>query len=541
LQILGSQVLLFSNPDHPAVSLRLHDMDQELSLCTVLDYYLDNVIANIPELAICMHSKGLVRGYKLVETRHIPYMSDTGRPLFDVQDVSMNASMLLKFLQENCSRPNGTYWLYRKEGESSLRLYDVNVLSQGKQLKWKYMMAMLCYRFAARASRLIRSLASGSPRLQEQLQQRQRDLLRTCMGLLGEIAQAGGTSHSSICASVSEQLADTYIRECEQLHGSSSSVNKASFPADDSADENQRAVDTLQHAKEHLMDSIVSFEECVPPRKSPSVLSHKKDGGDNDVINSSDAGTDGTDVEDGGDDEDMDFFMDEELMRLKLKFSSVCLEQGIAYSESDLWLDAVKSMLEACRFLPLRVIPERVKSVVCGLEGDVVGSSDGCGKADPIDELLDELDFDGVAGRLTASDKMVVCSSDADLRCYLLERIGDTASQLPIAIANHLTGLYRVISGEERDALQELQSESQRSQWLQQATSGDHSLFQSVAGAMDSTEDLLLLAFLSYLRSMSPPVDSELYLYVSHGGGGGVLHGLGLTASYVFSFADAAC
>ncbi|KAE8894645.1 hypothetical protein PF003_g21358 [Phytophthora fragariae] len=84
--ILGSQVLLFSNQEHPAVSLKLHDMDKELSLCTVLDYYLDNVIANIPELAICMHSKGLVRGYKLVETRQIPYMSGTGRPLFDVQD-----------------------------------------------------------------------------------------------------------------------------------------------------------------------------------------------------------------------------------------------------------------------------------------------------------------------------------------------------------------------------------------------------------------------------------------------------------------------
>ncbi|KAG6614792.1 Erythroid differentiation-related factor 1 [Phytophthora cinnamomi] len=84
--ILGSQVLLFSNQEHPAVSLKLHDMDKELSLCTVLDYYLDNVIANIPELAICLHSKGLVRGYKLVETRQIPYMSGSGRPLFDVQD-----------------------------------------------------------------------------------------------------------------------------------------------------------------------------------------------------------------------------------------------------------------------------------------------------------------------------------------------------------------------------------------------------------------------------------------------------------------------
>lgn len=492
-------------------------MDQELSLCTVLDYYLDNVIANIPELAICMHSKGLVRGYKLVETRHIPYMSDTGRPLFDVQDVSMNASMLLKFLQENCSRPNGTYWLYRKEGESSLRLYDVNVLSQGKQLKWKYMMAMLCYRFAARASRLIHSLASDSPRLQKQLQQRQRDLLRTCMNLLGEIAQAGGTSHSSICASVSEQLADTYIRECEQLHGAANTAKSSSLPDDDTADESQRAVETLQHAKEHLMDSIISFKECVPPQKSPSVLVHQKDGGGEDVINSSDAGTDGTDVEDGDDDEDMNFFMDEELTRLKLKFSSVCLEQGIAYSESRKWLEAVKTMLEACRFLPPSAIPERVKPIACGLESTATSENDGFSKANPIDELLDELDFDGVAGRLTAPDRMTVCSSDADLRCYLLERIGDVASQLPIPITNHLTGLYRIISGEQRDALQKLQDESKRSQWLQQATDAEDPLFQSFSSAMNNVEGLLMLAFFSYLRSMSPSVDSELYLYVSRG------------------------
>ncbi|KAI9905567.1 hypothetical protein PsorP6_014060 [Peronosclerospora sorghi] len=144
-------------------------LDKE-SLCTVLDYYLDNVIANIPELAICMHSKGFVRGYKLVETRQIPYMSATGRPLLDVEDVSMNASMLLKFRQEIGLRQNGTYWLHRKEGGTSLRLYDVDVLSRGSQLKWKYMMAMLCYRFAARDSRISTLVASGTPQLRKQLQ-----------------------------------------------------------------------------------------------------------------------------------------------------------------------------------------------------------------------------------------------------------------------------------------------------------------------------------------------------------------------------------
>ncbi|KAI9912341.1 hypothetical protein PsorP6_006065 [Peronosclerospora sorghi] len=240
-------------------------LDKDLSLCTVLDYYLDNVIANIPELAIFMHSKGFVRGYKLVETRQIPYMSATGRPLFDVQDVSMNASMLLKFRQEICLRQNGTYRLHRKEVETSLRLYDVDVLSRGSQLKWKYMMEMLCYRFAARDSRLWTIVASGTPQLLKQLQQRQRDLLRTCMSLLGEISQKGGAAHSSICSSVSEQLADTYLRECHQLH----SFNSATTSSADS--DRDASIRSLKKAKKYLLASIKLFKVCIPSDSS-SVL-----------------------------------------------------------------------------------------------------------------------------------------------------------------------------------------------------------------------------------------------------------------------------
>ncbi|RHZ28998.1 hypothetical protein DYB37_001285 [Aphanomyces astaci] len=216
-----------TNKDHPAVSLKLHDVNDELSLCTALDYYLDNVIANIPELAICMHSHGYVRGYQLLQTRDIPYLNGAAsRPLFDVQDVDMNATMLLRFLQQNCTASNGTYWLFREEGSRSLRLYDVRMLSQGKQRKWKYMMAMLCYRFASRAGRLVVA-ATASPTLQHRLRLRQRELLATCLELLDEIRtqppQTSSCHHhpqypslssspkDSISAMVEEAMADTYL------------------------------------------------------------------------------------------------------------------------------------------------------------------------------------------------------------------------------------------------------------------------------------------------------------------------------------------
>ncbi|KAG1691659.1 hypothetical protein DVH05_005557 [Phytophthora capsici] len=482
--ILGSQVLLFSNQEHPAVSLKLHDMDQELSLCTVLDYYLDNVIANIPELAICMHSKGLVRGYKLVETRQIPYMSGTGRPLFDVQDVSMNASMLLKFLQENCSRPNGTYWLHRKEGESSLRLYDVDVLSQGSQLKWKYMMAMLCYRFAARASRLANSLAAGAPHLQQQLQHRQRELLRTCMSLLGEIAQKGGATHSSICSSVSEQLADTYLRECNQFHVS----NFADSASPDS--DREAAIESLEKAKQYLLASIKLFEECIPKHSDP-VLTHSEDGTyGGDVI-------DELAPEDEDGEAEMGSFMDEELNRLQLKFSSACLELGQLYAGSRKWLDAVKCIVEASQFLSLSSIPEGVERL------DLTSP----GQDSVVNTLLDNLDFDGVGRGGFSQDKIPICISGAELRCSLLGLIGDMAAQRPVGVYGMLTNVYDIISGVKRNQFSDICGSS--SEFLKTFGNGGESSDSATLASKE--EGLMMLSFLAYLRALSPPVDSELY------------------------------
>ncbi|KAL7691647.1 putative tetratricopeptide-like helical domain superfamily [Plasmopara halstedii] len=481
--ILGSQVLLFSNQEHPAVSLKLHDMDNELSLCTLLDYYLDNVIANIPELAICMHSKGLVRGYKLVETGKIPYMSGTGRPLFDVQDVSLNASMLLKFLQENCSRPNGTYWLHRKEGESSLRLYDVDMLSQGSQLKWKYMMAMLCYRFAARASRLINSLAAGTPQLQQQLHQRQRELLRTCMSLLGEIAEKGGTAHSSICSSVSEQLADTYLRECSQFHPLTAT--------DSVAADWEAAINSLKMAKEYLHASIKLLEECIS-QDSISILTHSESCLYDDTVVDGDSEL----AEDDGEGEVGDF-MHEELDRLRLKFSSACLELGQLHVGSRKWLEAVDNIVEASQFITLSSIPE-------GIQPLDLASPDQEGM---VNSLLDKLDFDGVRRGGSSRNTVPFCKSSSELRGSLLNLIGDMAAQRPVDVYQELNVLHEIISGVKRNRFFDLCNSTQ--DFLKLVENEEMSSDSKTVS--EKEEALMVLSFFSYLRALSPPVDSELY------------------------------
>ncbi|KAL8007668.1 putative tetratricopeptide-like helical domain superfamily [Plasmopara halstedii] len=449
--ILGSQVLLFSNQEHPAVSLKLHDMDNELLY-----------------LAICMHSKGLVRGYKLVETGKIPYMSGTGRPLFDVQDVSLNASMLLKFLQENCSRPNGTYWLHRKEGESSLRLYDVDMLSQGSQLKWKYMMAMLCYRFAARASRLINSLAAGTPQLQQQLHQRQRELLRTCMSLLGEIAEKGGTAHSSICSSVSEQLADTYLRECSQFHPLTAT--------DSVAADWEAAINSLKMAKEYLHASIKLLEECIS-QDSISILTHSESCLYDDTVVDGDSEL----AEDDGEGEVGDF-MHEELDRLRLKFSSACLELGQLHVGSRKWLEAVDNIVEASQFITLSSIPE-------GIQPLDLASPDQEGM---VNSLLDKLDFDGVRRGGSSRNTVPFCKSSSELRGSLLNLIGDMAAQRPVDVYQELNFFMRLFL----DFLKLVENEEMSS---------------DSKTVSEKEEALMVLSFFSYLRALSPPVDSELY------------------------------
>ncbi|TDH71357.1 hypothetical protein CCR75_002004 [Bremia lactucae] len=474
--ILGSQVLLFENHEHPAVSLKLHDMDKELSVCTVLDYYLDNVIANIPELALCMHSKGVVRGYKLVETRQIPYMSGTGRPLFDVHDVSMNASMLLKFLQENCSRENGTYWLHRNEGENSLRLYDVDVLSQGNQLKWKYMMAMLCYRFAARASRLLSSLAAGTPQLQHQLQQRQRELLSTCMTLLNEIAaEKGGIAHRSICSSVSEQLADTYLRECSQLL---SLEARYSTTAD-----SMKAMRFLEKAKDYLLASIQLLKECIRDENSVALRHH---------TDRLDALSLEKEMELAPENErdDMASFLTEELHRLELKFSSTCLELSQIHAGSQKWSKAVETLVEASQFLSFSSIPESIPPLEW--------TSRACDAK--VETLLEKLDFEGIGHGNLSREKLFMCSSKAELRCSLLGLIGDMAAQRPGKVLQELVALYDIISGGKREELVSLSNGYSEFLKLVQK----NAMSCESQRPLDVEETMILLAFFAYLRALSP-------------------------------------
>lgn len=81
---------------------------------TWLEAWLDNVMASVPELAICYHEGGVVQGYELLKTDDIFLLkgvSEDGTPAFYPHVVQQNGLSVLRFLQENCKQDPGAYWV----------------------------------------------------------------------------------------------------------------------------------------------------------------------------------------------------------------------------------------------------------------------------------------------------------------------------------------------------------------------------------------------------------------------------------------------
>eukprot|EP00257_Ricinus_communis_P020242 XP_015579431.1 uncharacterized protein LOC8262710 isoform X1 [Ricinus communis] len=129
--LLGSDLLLLSNEKYVAVSLHLWDVTRQVTPITWLEAWLDNVMASVPELAICYHQNGVVQGYELLKTDDIFLLkgiSNDGTPAFHPHVVQQNGLSVLRFLQENCKQDPGAYWLYKSAGEDMIQLFDISVI-----------------------------------------------------------------------------------------------------------------------------------------------------------------------------------------------------------------------------------------------------------------------------------------------------------------------------------------------------------------------------------------------------------------------------
>jgi len=73
--LIGSNLLIFYKNSLYPISLRLLQVEEKLNSLSCLDVWLDNVMHNIDESAICYHKNGIVKEYKLCKTEDLPRIS----------------------------------------------------------------------------------------------------------------------------------------------------------------------------------------------------------------------------------------------------------------------------------------------------------------------------------------------------------------------------------------------------------------------------------------------------------------------------------
>ena len=166
-------------------------MQKPITVLTGLDYWLDNLMCNVPELAMCFHLNGIVQVRchgnpsrqrprlsvpSLIVFAEVRDYQDGGHShfarelsvlsagtvvspftcfsslslcpppstyfsclsasitmcsssLLGIQEVLEVAQNILAFLKANCTMEGHTYWLFRRRGEDIVKLYDLTSLN----------------------------------------------------------------------------------------------------------------------------------------------------------------------------------------------------------------------------------------------------------------------------------------------------------------------------------------------------------------------------------------------------------------------------
>ncbi|KAK7080720.1 Erythroid differentiation-related factor 1 [Halocaridina rubra] len=124
--LIGTDLPIFGGGTHPCVSLRLRDMSKPINILTGIDYWLDNLMCNVPEVVMCYHLDGIVQKYELIKTEDLPHMSDRQFSPRLVRDVAQN---ILAFLNSKATKEGHTYWLFKGKDDDIVKLYDLTSLS----------------------------------------------------------------------------------------------------------------------------------------------------------------------------------------------------------------------------------------------------------------------------------------------------------------------------------------------------------------------------------------------------------------------------
>lgn len=196
--LLGTDMPIFGGGTHPCISLRLRDMRKPINVLTGMDYWLDNLMCNVPEVVMCYHLNGIVQKYELIKTEDLPHLENSKFSPKVIRDIAQN---ILSFLKANATKAGHTYWLFKGKDDDVVKLYDLtslctDVLDDKGQTPFTVPVAMLLYRVA----RNMKNSSDGSHQAATI-----RMLLNNCISLLS------AEKYPQIITSAHYMLSDLYI------------------------------------------------------------------------------------------------------------------------------------------------------------------------------------------------------------------------------------------------------------------------------------------------------------------------------------------
>lgn len=123
--LIGTDMPIFGSANRPCISLRLRDMSQPINVLTGIDYWLDNLMCNVPDVVMCYHLDGLVQKYEIIKTEDLPFLENSKFSPKVIRNVAQN---ILAFLKQNATKAGHTYWLFKGRNDDFVKLYDLTSL-----------------------------------------------------------------------------------------------------------------------------------------------------------------------------------------------------------------------------------------------------------------------------------------------------------------------------------------------------------------------------------------------------------------------------
>nr|CAD7401480.1 unnamed protein product [Timema poppensis] len=218
--LIGTDMPIFGGQTHPCISLRLRDMSKPINVLTGIDYWLDNLMCNVPEVVMCYHLDGIVQKYELIKTEDLPHLEDSKFSPKVIRDVAQN---ILSFLKSNATKAGHTYWLFKGKDDDVVKLYDLtslctDVMKDKDENPFTVPVAMLLYRRGGGLSHQLAVLSNnqwglwrGVARNMKHSSESRRQhgtilmLLKNCLSLLNK------EKYPQIVTSAHYMLSDLYL------------------------------------------------------------------------------------------------------------------------------------------------------------------------------------------------------------------------------------------------------------------------------------------------------------------------------------------